>query len=385
MLRGTSLAGETLVTLRSARVVLVGGGLVGALSALRLADAGADVLVLEKTHPGAEASSAAAGILAAQAEATGPSPLFELTFESLQMHAALAEEIRGRTGVDAGFERRGILEVARTESEARALLAKVVWQRERALPVDILDAKALRQREPALAAGFVQGVLFPDDASLDPARLTAGVVQAAARAGVRFRSGVMVRRVLITHNRATGVDTDDGVVEGDAVVLCAGAWSGLIAHGLGDPGSVRPARGQLVEFDTCPTPVRSVVYAHGGYVVPRGDGRVVVGSTLEFVGFRRGVTAEGLAKLLATAMKTVPSLGEATVLRTWSNFRPYTEDKTPIVGMRGVDGLVLATGHHRSGILLAPVTAEIVRDLVMRGQTRRAIASLSPLRAIAPT
>lgn len=373
------------MTLRSARVVLVGGGLVGALSALRLADAGADVLVLEKTHPGAEASSAAAGILAAQAEATGPSPLFELTFESLQMHAALAEEIRGRTGVDAGFERRGILEVARTESEARALLAKVVWQRERALPVDILDAKALRQREPALAAGFVQGVLFPDDASLDPARLTAGVVQAAARAGVRFRSGVMVRRVLITHNRATGVDTDDGVVEGDAVVLCAGAWSGLIAHGLGDPGSVRPARGQLVEFDTCPTPVRSVVYAHGGYVVPRGDGRVVVGSTLEFVGFRRGVTAEGLAKLLATAMKTVPSLGEATVLRTWSNFRPYTEDKTPIVGMRGVDGLVLATGHHRSGILLAPVTAEIVRDLVMRGQTRRAIASLSPLRAIAPT
>jgi len=372
------------VTTRTARVVLVGGGLVGALSALRLADAGADVLVLDKSEPGAEASSAAAGILAAQAEATSPSPLFDLTLESRQMHGALAEEIRGRTGVDPGFERRGVLEVARTEAEARALLAKCAWQRDRSLPVDVLDAKSLRQREPCLAAGFVQGVLFPDDASLEPARLTAGVVQAAARAGVRFRSGVTARRVLIDRSRATGVETDDGPVEGDAVVLCAGAWSGLVAHGLGDPGSVRPARGQLVELDTCPAPLRSVVYAHGGYLVPRGDGRVVVGSTLEFVGFRRGVTADGLAKLLATATKTVPSLGEATVARTWSNFRPYTEDKTPIVGMRGIDGLVLATGHHRSGILLAPVTAEIVRDLVTRGHTRRAIASLSPLRAVTP-
>ncbi len=373
------------MTARTSRVVLVGGGLMGALSALRLADAGVDVLVIDRASPGAEASSAAAGILAAQAEATSPSPLFDLTLESRQMHGPLAEEIRGRTGVDVGFERRGVLEVARTEAEARALVAKCAWQRARSLAVDVLDAKTLRQREPALAAGFVQGVLFPEDGALEPARLTAGVVQAAARAGVRFRSGVTARRVVIERSRATGVETDDGLLEGDAVVLCAGAWSGMVGHGLGDPTSVRPARGQLIELETCPSPIRSVVYAHGGYLVPRGDGRVVVGSTLEFVGFQRGVTAEGLAKLLATATKTVPSLGGANVGRSWSSFRPYTDDRTPIVGMRGIEGLVLATGHHRSGILLAPITAEIVRDLITRGHTRRAIASLSPLRAIVPT
>ncbi len=372
------------MTTRTARVVLVGGGLVGALSALRLADAGVDVVVIDKSAPGAEASSAAAGILAAQAEAAGPSPLFDLTLESRALHGPLAEEIRGRTGVDPGYERCGALEVARTESEARSLLAKCAWQRGRSLPVEPLDVRALRQREPALAAGFVQGVLFPDDAVLEPARLTAGVVQAAARAGVRFHRGVTARRVVIERGRARGVDTDDGLLEGDAVVLSAGAWSGAIAQGLGDPGSVRPARGQLVELEASPAPIRSVVYAHGGYLVPRGEGRVVVGSTLEFVGFRRGVTAEGMVRLLGLATKTVPTLGEALVARSWSNFRPYTDDHTPIVGMRGVEGLVLATGHYRSGILLAPITAEIVRDLVTRGHTRRAIASLSPLRAITP-
>lgn len=372
------------MTGRTARVVIVGGGLVGSLCALRLADAGAEVLVLDRGTPGAEASSAAAGILAAQSEAAAASPLFELTLESREQHAALADELRGRVGIDTGFVRHGILEVARNDAEATALTKKVQWQRERALPLEHLDARALRQREPGLAASFVHGVLFPDDAAVDAARLVTAVVQAAARAGVRFRAGVAARRIAIERKRAKGVETDEGLIEGDTVVLCAGAWSGLIEQGLGDPSSVRPARGQIVELTTCPTPIRSVVFAHGGYLVPRADGRVLVGSTLEFVGYRRGVTADGVAKLLGVATRTVPSLGEAELTRTWSNFRPYTEDRTPILGMRGVEGLVLATGHHRSGIVLAPVTAEIVRDLVIRGNTRRAIASLSPLRAITP-
>jgi glycine oxidase len=363
-------------------VVIVGGGIVGSLAALRLADAGADVLVLERGAPGSEASSAAAGILAAQAEATGTGALLDLALESREMHAALAEELRGRTGVDVGFERHGILDAARTERESEALAARAAWQRERSLPVETLDTRALRQREPSLSAGFVRALMFPDDAAVDPARLMAAIAQASARAGVRFRTGVTARKVTMTRNRARGVETDDGTYEGDFVLLCAGAWSGLVDQGLADPSQVRPARGQLVELETRPAPIRSVVFAHGGYLVPRADGRVVVGSTMEFVGFRRGVTAEGLAKLLGVATRTVPSLGEATVARSWSSFRPFTEDRVPIVGARNIEGLLIATGHFRSGILLAPVTAEVLRDLVLRGNTRRAIGALSPLRAI---
>jgi glycine oxidase len=369
------------VTGRTARVVIVGGGIIGTLTALRLADAGADVLVVDRGTPGAEASSAAAGILAAQAEATGPGALFDLAMESRAMHAALAEELRGRTGVDAGFEHRGVLEAARNEAEGEALVAKTAWQRERALPVEVLDPRGLRQREPGLAVGFARGVWFPEDACVDPARLMAAVSQAAARAGVQFRSGVTVRKVAIERRRAKGVETDEGLLEGDAVVIAAGAWSGLVEGALGNPSSVRPARGQIVELDTCPSPLRGVVYAHGGYLVPRSDGRVIVGSTLEFVGYRRGVTVDGLTKVLGVASRTIPALGEASVSRTWSNFRPYTDDKIPFVGARDIEGLFLATGHHRSGILFAPVTAEIVRDLILRGNTRRPIAALSPLRA----
>ncbi len=366
---------------RTARVVVIGGGIVGSLIALRLADAGCDVQVLERTAPGAEASSHAAGILAAQSEATGPGALFDLAMESRALHASLADELRGRTGVDVGFERHGVLDVARG-AEADALVAKHAWQTARGLSVEVLDAKGLRAKEPGLAAGFERGVWFPEDACVDPARLVKAIVTAAARAGVTFRSGVTARRVLLEHGRAVGVDTDDGAVEGDAVVLAAGAWSGLVEQGLGNPASVRPARGQIVEFETSVPPLRGVVFANGGYVVPRADGRVVAGSTLEFVGYRRGVTADGLAKVLAVATRTVPSLGEATVARTWSNFRPFTDDKVALVGTRGIEGLVVATGHHRSGILLGPVTAEIVRDLVVRGNTRHAIAALSPLRTI---
>lgn len=371
------------MTGRTARVVIIGGGLIGALSALRLADAGVDVLVIERTAPGAEASGAAAGILSPYAEAKGPGALFDLGVESLALHASLNEELRGRAGVDTGFERHGVLEVARDEAEAESLIVRTAWQRERNLPVEALDARTLRQREPALAASLLHGMFFPDDATVDPPRLMAGVVQAAARAGVRFRSGVTARKVVIERGRTKGVETDDGLVEGDTVVVCAGAWSGLVDQALGDPASVRPMRGQLVELETRPPPTRSVVFAHGGYLVPRADGRVVVGSTLEFVGFRRGVTVDGVAKLLTLAARTVPSLADATVSRMWSNFRPFTEDRVPLVGTRHIEGLVIATGHHRSGVLLAPVTAEIVRDLVLRGNTRRSIAELSPLRTIA--
>ena len=362
------------------RVVVIGGGLVGSLVALRLADAGAEVVVLEKAVPGAEASSAAAGILAAQSEAAGPGALFDLAIESRALHARLADEIFARTGLAVGFRRCGVVEVAGDASHAEALGARFLWQREHGHRVETLDARDLRALEPSLAGDFTYGVHLPDDGMVDPRPLVEGASQAAARAGVCFRNGVTVRRVHVVGGRARGVETDGALVEADFVVVCAGAWSGLVDGALRDPSMVRPARGQIVEMETRPVPTRCVVYAHDGYLVPRADGHVLVGSTLEFVGYRRGVTARGLARLLHIATATVPSLADAVVSRMWSNFRPYTPDGAPLVGLGGADGLLVATGHYRSGILLAPVTAEIVAEVVTTGRSTRDLAALAPLR-----
>ncbi len=364
----------------TSRAVVIGGGLVGCLVALRLADAGFDVVVLEKSHPGAEASSAAAGILAGQADSHGPGALFDLAIESRAMHHTLAQEILERTGVSVGLRRCGVLELASTDADLQGLRAKLLWQRDAGHRVETLDAREVRALEASLSDGFVGGVHIPDDGALDTVALMHGVSQAAARAGVRVDTGVLARRVAVSSGRVQGVDTDDGRVEGDLVVVCAGALSGLVEGALTEPSRVRPARGQVVALRTRPVPIGRGVFARGGYLVPKSAGRVLVGSTMEFVGYQRGVTARGVARLLDVATGTVPSLGDALLEATWSGFRPYASDGAPCVGVGGAEGLLVATGHHRSGILLAPVTAAIVTEFATTGRSTRDVALLRPLR-----
>jgi glycine oxidase len=225
------------------------------------------------------------------------------------------------------------------------------------------------------------GLAFPDDAQVEPPKLVAAVAQAAERAGVRFKTGALVRRVRVQGGRAHGVELDEEFVPADHVVVAAGAWSALVEGAQVPRGAVRPARGQVVELALRTPPARAVLFGDGGYVVPRADGRVVCGSTLEFVGFRYEVTAGGLARILTMAVGLLPALAEATVTRMWSNFRPYTPDGMPLVGSPGVEGLTVATGHYRSGILMAPVTAALVRERVLTGRTRVDLAALAPGRA----
>jgi glycine oxidase len=360
------------------RVVIVGAGLIGSLSALRLAEAGAEVEVLERAVPGAEASSAAAGILAAQSEAVGDDPRFALTLASRDLHASLATQLRAQVGVDVGHRVCGVTEAARDDAHLQELAHRVQWQRAKGLHAELLDAAGLRAVEPSLADTFVGGAHFPDDGALDPGRLVKAVAQAAARAGVRFRSGVTVRGVRVESGVARGVDTDAGLVEGDVVVVAAGAWSGMVGGALRDPALVRPARGQLVALEVRPVPLNGVVFVREGYLVPRAEGEVIAGSTLEFVGYERGVTARGLSRVLDLATRTAPRLADAVVARSWSNFRPHSADGAPVVGVGEAKGLLVATGHHRSGIVLAPITAEIVRDLALKGETRWAAQTWAP-------
>ncbi len=358
-------------------VAIIGGGIMGSAVALRLAQRGVPVTVIERGIPGAEASSAAAGILGPQMEAEGPGPLLELGLQSRALYPTLAAELRELTGIDVGYDRSGVLSVAFDEAGEAALQARREWQVARGLRVEPLSGEEARKLEPAIGSSVRAALAFPDDAQVVARDLVRAFSQAAAAAGARFTTGRYVRRVRIEKGRATGVELDGETLSAGAVVVAAGSWSGLVEGAGLSPAAVRPARGQLVSIETRPPLFRHVVTAPGGYLVPRRDGTVVAGSTVEMVGFHKQVTVGGLADILTLARTLIPGLADAPVTGTWSNFRPYTEDHLPVLGPTPVEGLVLATGHYRNGILLAPITAQVIAELVATGRTSM---DLSPFR-----
>jgi glycine oxidase len=206
--------------------------------------------------------------------------------------------------------------------------------------------------------------LFPDDAQVEPRALMRALQLAAARAGVAFQTGY-VRRVVCDGARARAVDLEGERLEADAIVLCAGSWTGLVDGAGLPPQAVRPIRGQMLELETRLPLVRHVLFSGHGYVVPRKDGRVLCGSTMEQVGFKKETTAGGLRAIADIAIEIAPALVDAPVLGFWANFRPRTEDGLPLLGPSPIAGLHLCTGHFRNGILLAPASAELVADAVI--------------------
>ncbi|HEX9295526.1 MAG TPA: glycine oxidase ThiO [Polyangiaceae bacterium] len=348
-----------------ADVILVGGGVMGCASALALADAGARVLVLERSVPGAEASSAAAGILGAQTEAQSAGPFFELACSSRARYPAWTERLRAATGIDVGFRQCGILKVAVDDDTRGRLVHEVAWQTGAGLALAELDAAGVAELEPSLSGLVTFGFHFPEDGRVDPPLLLRALHIAASAAGAKFRSGTYVRAIDVVDGQARGVILEDGTrIAAGHVVLAAGSWSTLVGGVPLTSNAVRPARGQIVELETREPVLRRVVFGPACYLVPRDDGRILVGSTLEFVGYRREVTARAVRDLLSAAIELFPALADASLGRTWSNFRPYTDTGTPFLGPTEIPGLVLATGHYRNGILLAPITADIVCAVV---------------------
>jgi glycine oxidase len=353
-----------------ADVVVVGAGVMGCAVALRLAQRGVRVTIIERGIPGAEASSAAAGILGPQWECEGPGPLLELGLRSRALYPAFASELRELSGIDIGLQRAGLLELALSPEDETALAERRTWQVARGLRAELVEGPALRALEPQLGPGVRLGLRFADEGHVHARALARALSQAAAAAGARFVQGRYVRRVLVEGGRAAGVELDGESLAAGVVVLCAGSWSSLVDGGGVPAPLVRPARGQMVAIETRPPLFRHVLVAHRkGYLVPRSDGVALAGSTLEMVGFRKEVTVAGLHDILSLARGLVPALGEAPVVETWSNFRPLTPDGLPVIGPTGIDGLLVATGHHRYGILLTPITAQVIAEIATAGRS----------------
>ncbi len=363
-----------------ADVIVVGGGIMGCTAALRLASESLNVLVLEKSVPGAEASSAAAGILGPLVELFDRPTALRLGMQSRELHAKLSEELRDACGLDVGFHRCGVLKLGLDEESMHAIARHTRALQELDIPHERLDAEQTRKREPSCNPRVRGSIHLPDEAQVDPRLLLRAVALVCERRGVRFRSGATVREVTIEKNEVRGVQVDDEWVECPNVVIAAGSWTSLVP-GIGiAPTTIFPVRGQMIATETRPPLFERIVFGAGGYVVTRPNGRVLCGSTEERVGFSRGVTFEGASQILRIATTIAPSLADAVITDQWSSFRPGTPDGLPLVGAAGPAGLFIASGHYRNGILMAPLTGQLIADAVSGRASSPAAKLLSPTR-----
>jgi glycine oxidase len=369
------------------RVVVVGGGVCGLGVGWQLARRGAEVVLFERDdEPARAATWAAAGMLAPHMELKPEDERITLLGrESLRRWRRFAAEVEADAGAGSSVDYRddGTLFVALDRDATEQLRFLHRHQRELELPVQWLSGDAAREREPYLSRRISAGLFSGVDHQVEPRALGAALARAFSRAGGILHTRAPVERVLVRDNRATGVSVNGQAVEADAVLLAAGAWSGLLAGlppGLEPP--VRPVKGQMLALAQPDPPLlRHCVWAMDAtqtvYLAPKSDGRLLVGATVEEMGYDTRVTAGAVMDLLRLAWETVPGLYELPLVESWAGLRPASRDNAPILGASPVEGLYLATGHYRNGILFAPVTAEDVAQLILTGETSDTIAPFS--------
>jgi glycine oxidase len=360
-------------------VVVIGAGVIGLSIAWRLAQRGAAVTVFDQATPGAGASNAAAGMLAICAEAEpGEEALVALGRASQASWPAFARELEAAAGLPIDLRSEGTLLVALTADDQARLKHRLEFQQRLGLPVEWISGAEARRREPHLAPGIAGAVLSPEDHQVDNRKVVAALRVAAERPGVIIREHCAVARIVISGGRADAVALPDGTqIHADAVVLAAGAWSRRI-EGLPTDARppVRPVKGQTIalRMDAAAPLIKHVVWAPGAYLVPRRDGRLIVGATVEEKGFDAALTAGGVLSLLEAAWRAVPAVEELPIDDMWVGHRPGSRDDAPILGPGPVEGLVYATGHYRNGILLTPITADAIARLVFDGEVDPVIA-----------
>lgn len=371
--------------IKTTDVAIIGGGVIGCAAAYTLASAGLRVLLLERDQIACEASGEAAGMLAPQAEASEAGPFLALGLRSRDLFPALTAALRDETGLDVGYCQEGTLYPCLTEGEEAEARSRLAWQQGQGLPVEWWEAEDVRKAEPGISPA-VRGALFiPGDHQVTSGTFTRALALAAARRGAEIWEGAPVTGFVRDRKRIVGVKNLDRTVSAGRYVLAAGPWSPQVATLLGLPVPVLPVKGQLCMAALLHGGPRHVIYSHLAYLVPRPGGEVVLGTTVEFAGFDKRVTVGGLQGILAGAQALYPTLAGAPILRAWAGLRPSTSDELPLLGpVPEVEELVVATGHHRNGILLAPITAQLLREIIVDGRTSIPLAPFRVDRELTP-
>lgn len=364
-------------------VIIIGAGTIGLSIAWKLALAGARVSVFDKGLAGRGATHAAGGMLAACVETEpGEEGLVPLTRASQALWPDFVDQLERATGQSVELRRDGTLVIAQTADDAARLRFLFDLQRGLGLPVDWLSGGEVRRREPYLQPGIVGALACAQDHQVDNRKLALALVAAVRQCGVSLHEETAVTRIETGDGRVRGVMVaasggDERFVGADHVVLAAGAWSGSIP-GLPREARppVRPIKGQMICLRMNPDQplLRHVVWTPGTYLIPRNDGRLLIGATTEERGFDQTLTAGGQFALLEGAWRALPGIAELPIDEAWVGFRPGSRDDAPVLGLTPIDGLVLATGHHRNGILLTPVTADAIARLILTGVVDPVIA-----------
>ncbi|HYW72233.1 MAG TPA: glycine oxidase ThiO [Pyrinomonadaceae bacterium] len=361
-------------------MVIIGGGVIGLGIARALAQRGVrEVTVIERDDFGCEASWAAGGILAPQVEADAADDFFRLAHASRELYPDLAKELHSESGVDIELDTTGTLYVAFTEEQEDELCLRYRWQQNEGLAVEWLTHDQVRALEPCLSRDVRCALRFPRDFQVENRRLVTALLHSTRKLGVSLIDHCAVKQVSVAAGRVRGVETSQGFMGSQHVVLAAGAWSSVL-----DPSrrsQVEPIRGQMLCFRSEPQIARHVIYGARGYLIPRRDGRLLAGSTNEQAGFDKRVTEEGVESIKAMALELAPQIATLSLIDKWAGFRPRAQDDLPVLGMSAeIEGLSLATGHYRNGILLAPITGKLMAEAIVSGKVPDLMAPFSPER-----
>jgi glycine oxidase len=364
--------------------VIAGGGLIGASIALELADAGLTVGVFDARDPGREASWASGGMISPAPENPGMIPFVPMSLASVALYPEFIRRVEGLTGMDVGYRKSGALDVILAGNPEEELSTVIALQHGVGLKAKALSAKQARQMEPALTEQLQAAIFREDEASLDTRAFTDATLKAAEQKGVKIFARNGAKAVWKAGNRCRGLILEDGQAEAKWTVIAAGCFSARI-EGAAEYAPVSPAKGQMIALRSESVEIERILWLEHKYLVPRSDGRIIAGSTIERTGFDHAVTAGGVQLILREVMKMVPGLETSRIEETWAGLRPDSPDHLPIIGPTDVEGLLMATGHFRSGVLLAPVTARMIREWVIAENVSVDWDRVSPMRFLEAT
>ncbi|MEJ7622573.1 MAG: glycine oxidase ThiO [Pyrinomonadaceae bacterium] len=368
-------------------VLIIGGGVIGLSVARELHRRGAGTItIVERGVCGTESSWAAAGMLGPQAETDDFGTFFDLCRQSRDMYAGFAGGLEEETGVGVDLDQTGTLSLAFTDADQERLVERFQLHSDAGFEVEMLSAGEVLRLEPDVAASARMGLNFKGDWQVDNRKVLQALRRYADNNRIEIRENVRVNRLLMNRGVVIGAETDHGRLLTDQTVLATGAWTSLIKMGQADFSFVvEPVRGQAIAFRPTGLRLHHVVYSPRGYVVPRADGRVLAGSTTENVGFDKGLTQDAADALSGMAIEILPGLSGLDVTEHWAGLRPRAPDGLPVLGkIAGLSNLIVATAHYRNGILLAPLTAKVVADTILKTPGEHAVNDFSPDRFVRP-
>jgi glycine oxidase len=356
---------------------IIGGGVIGCSIAWRLGQAGLRVAVVERGDPGGESSGAAGGMLAPLIETDRMDDFYHLAIASRALYPHFAAELREASGIDVEYRTEGTIYLALTENDEIELDRRWKWQHSAGLNVKRLNAETTLGLEPLINKKLRWSLMFPDDHQVNNRQLMIALAHASRKVGVHFFTHTEALQLRIEsktgQKHIRGIRTTRGQIKSNCVIVAAGSWSSLLSFENGQtlgPLQVEPVRGQMVGLEMPLPAVRHVLYSRHAYLIPRLNGLLIAGSTMELSGYDKRVTAGGIASIIERAVEMLPCISELAISETWAGLRPRSPDELPVLGLDpAISGLIYATGHFRNGILLAPITAKIISELMLKGES----------------